>query len=91
MNLEIKKYDYEVLQQYASEKLTKDISSIVLNENKLLIAVSKTQANDIIESLLISFTEVGLNKDSEPNKIGLEIENVINVFSDLAYSEDDDE
>lgn len=89
MNIEIKKCDFDTLQQYASEKLTKNISSIVLNENKLLIAVSKTQANEIIESLLISFSEVGLNNDSEPNKIGLAIENVINVFSDLAYSEDE--
>ncbi len=49
--------------------------------SKIPLALEEVDAELLIESLSSLLSEIGLNPDSEPNSIGLQIENLIDNFS----------
>jgi len=89
MNINISKTDFEILKKFLPTSLFKDLSHVVLNEKKMMISVSKSDADSIIDALTIALTEFGLEESSEPNNLGLQIEGVIDIFSEIAFADED--
>ena len=49
--------------------------------NTILLALSVAEQEKLIDDLLDLFVSIGLGDDDEPNKIGLHIESLIDVFN----------
>lgn len=82
-NQEIKlnKYQYELLRKYSLLKCCKVVhigEYFYVNENK-------EKLRNLLNNISDIFSEIGLDENSEPNQIGLQLEAIIDKVSNIVY------
>ncbi|MCT4613476.1 MAG: hypothetical protein N4A49_01225 [Marinifilaceae bacterium] len=83
MEIYLKKKQFELLRKYGDVDLYHD--NLREENNKILIIGNKQYFENLLDKISDVFIELGLNNNDEPNKIGLQIEEIIDVLSKVIY------
>tara|TARA_B100000575_G_C22505015_1_gene330100 strand:- start:223 stop:486 length:264 start_codon:yes stop_codon:yes gene_type:complete len=71
----------------AEAELLRNIVSVSIENQdaKFYIFGSRKLYSELLDELSDKLSEIGLNKDDEPNEVGLKIESLIDKFSPFVY------
>lgn len=78
IHIKVSKSDAELLEKLAFLKVEKQA-------NEFFIVGTKEFYSRLLDKLSDKLSEVGFNKNDEPNEIGLKIEDLIDKFTPLVY------
>lgn len=86
--ISIKNEDYNlILSLVKDSELRKNIETkrCSIGLKNIEAEFSKSELQHILDILTFKLTELGLDKDSEPNSLGIKIEGLIDLFSAHLY------
>lgn len=83
MKLYLKKEQFELLNKYCEI----DTNSYELQEdnNKILLIGNKQYFENLLDEISDILIEIGMDSNDEPNKLGLQMEEIIDVLSEVVY------
>lgn len=74
-------YQYELLKNYS---LLKDCNVVQVGEY-YYVDENKEKLRNLLDDISDVFSEIGLDENSEPNQLGLQLEKIIDIISRIVY------
>lgn len=66
-------------------KIDKSLNSLQEDNNKISLVGDKQDFENLLDQISDVLTDVGMDSNDEPNKLGLQIEEIIDILSEVVY------